>query len=113
MRPLEHVLLSRCGKEGAAKKSRKEKGEKRGRVICVNEHKISEYIENLTFKKKLFGGCCEDDVYEAIRQISSMYSELLEEAYGEIEELRKQAAAQQAENHRKSEEVGRIGGKAG
>lgn len=57
----------------------------------MEEHKISNYIENLHFRKKVFGGCCEEDVYEAIRHICSLYNEILEEAYAEMEKIKKAA----------------------
>lgn len=53
----------------------------------MEHHKISEYIENLTFRKRV-GGVDQEQVYEAIRQLSSMYNELLTEAYAENERLK-------------------------
>ena len=54
----------------------------------TQQHKISEYIENLDFKKTLGGGLQPDEVYEAIRKLTSMYNEVLAEAYQELAELR-------------------------
>lgn len=55
----------------------------------MEHHKISEYIENLTFRKRV-GGVDQEQVFEAIRQLSSMYDELLMEAYEENEQLKAQ-----------------------
>ena len=56
----------------------------------MNHHKISEYIDNLKFKKKAMGGVDVEQVYEAIRELSSMYNELLAEVYEENEQLKNQ-----------------------
>lgn len=56
----------------------------------MNHHKISEYIDNLKFKKKAMGGVDVEQVYEAIRELSSMYNELLAEVYEENEQLKSQ-----------------------
>ena len=53
----------------------------------MEHHKISEYIENLEFRKRV-GGVDPGQVYGAIRELSSMYNELLSEAYLEIERLK-------------------------
>lgn len=53
----------------------------------MEQHKISEYIENLTFRKRV-GGVDQEQVFEAIRELSSMYNELLMEAYEENEKLK-------------------------
>lgn len=53
----------------------------------MEQHKISEYIDNLAFRKRV-GGVDQEQVYAAIREISSMYSELLSEAYAENERLK-------------------------
>ena len=53
-----------------------------------SQHEISEYIDNLSFKKVLCKGFRPDDVYEAICNISSMYNQILSEAYAENEELK-------------------------
>lgn len=53
----------------------------------MEHHKISEYIDNLKFKKKV-RGFAPEQVYEAIRELSAMYNELLSEAYGENERLK-------------------------
>ena len=55
----------------------------------MEHHKISEYIENLTFRKRV-GGVDQEQVFEAIRELSSMYNELLMEAYEENEQLKAQ-----------------------
>lgn len=54
----------------------------------TQHHKISEYIENLEFKKNLGGGVNPDDVYEAIRELTSMYNDVLAEAYQEVSNMR-------------------------
>lgn len=54
-----------------------------------SQHEISEYIDNLSFKKVLCKGFRPDDVYEAICNISSMYNQILSEAYAENEELKR------------------------
>ena len=53
-----------------------------------DQQKISEYINNLKFKKSLGRGFNPDEVYEAIRKLSSMYDEVLSEAYMEMDELK-------------------------
>ena len=55
----------------------------------MEQHKISEYIDNLKFKKKV-GGFDPEQVYEAIRKLSSMYNDLLSEAYMQNERLQKE-----------------------
>lgn len=55
----------------------------------MEQHKISEYIDNLTFRKRV-GGVDQEQVYAAIREISSMYSELLSEVYEENEHLKQE-----------------------
>ena len=57
--------------------------------MYMEQHKISEYIENLTFRKRV-GGVDQEQVFEAIRELSSMYNELLMEAYEENERLKAQ-----------------------
>ena len=54
----------------------------------ADQHKISEYIENMEFKKTLGGGLQPDEVYETIRELTSMYNDVLAEAYQETAELR-------------------------
>ena len=54
----------------------------------MEQHKISEYIDNLKFQKKMVGGFDPEQVYEAIRKLSSMYNELLSEVYMENERLK-------------------------
>lgn len=47
---------------------------------------IAEYIENLQFRKKTFGGCDEEDVLQKIGGICKMYEAVisrLEKEYGE------------------------------
>lgn len=54
-----------------------------------NQHEISEYIENLPLKKTFCKGYRPDEVYEAICNLSSMYNQVLSEAYEENEELKR------------------------
>ena len=59
--------------------------------VCIymdKQHNISEYISNLTFKKKFFRGLNPDHVYEVVCEISSMYNALLSDAYTENEQLK-------------------------
>lgn len=53
-----------------------------------NQHMISDYIENISFKKKLCFGFTPDDVYETIRKLAAMYNEMLGKSYQEIAELK-------------------------
>lgn len=53
-----------------------------------DQHKISEYIEKMSFKKKLGVGFSPDEVYEAICDLTSMYNDVLAKSYQEVEELR-------------------------
>lgn len=72
----------------------------------MEQHKISEYIENLTFRKRV-GGVDQEQVFEAIRNLSSMYNELLTEAYEENERLKAQLETQEKVNElRKLDEEG-------
>lgn len=52
------------------------------------QHKISEYIEKMSFKKKLGMGFSPDEVYEAICELTSMYNDVLAKSYQEVSELR-------------------------
>ena len=71
----------------------------------MEHHKISEYIENLTFRKRV-GGVDQEQVFEAIRELSSMYNELLAEAYEENERLKEQLEKETKRNEiRKAEEL--------
>lgn len=54
----------------------------------AKQQKISEYIDNISFKKKLGMGLDPDEVYAAICDLSSMYNEVLAESHQEIEELK-------------------------
>lgn len=53
-----------------------------------DKQKISEYIDNLTFRKSLCMGFHPDEVYEAICNLTSMYNAVLSEAYDEADRLR-------------------------
>ncbi len=55
-----------------------------------DQHKISEYIDNLHFKKSLCLGIHPDEVYEVICNLTSMYNEILASAYDENESLKKE-----------------------
>lgn len=54
----------------------------------TDQHKISEYIDNLQFKKSLCMGIHPDEVYEVICNLTSMYNEILASAYEENESLK-------------------------
>lgn len=49
---------------------------------------ISDYIENISFKKKLCFGFTPDEVYEAIRKLAAMYNDMLGKSYQEIADLK-------------------------
>lgn len=53
-----------------------------------DKQKISEYIDNLTFRKSLCMGFHPDEVYEAICNLTSMYNAVLSDAYDEADRLR-------------------------
>ena len=55
----------------------------------MNPHQISEYIENLPLQKAFCKGYRPDEVYEVICTLSSMYNQVLSEAYEENEELKR------------------------
>lgn len=57
-----------------------------------NAHQISEYINNISFKESLGMGYNPDEVYEAICNMSSMYNQVLSEAYKENDELKTKVA---------------------
>lgn len=46
---------------------------------AVTKQRIADYIENLKFRKKIFGGADEYDVFRGIKKLDSMYAELLKE----------------------------------
>ena len=52
------------------------------------QHKISEYINKMSFKKKLGVGFSPDEVYEAIYDLTNMYNEILSDKHREVSELR-------------------------
>lgn len=52
------------------------------------QHKMSEYIDNLSLKKKFCMGFRPDDVYEVICDLTSMYNEILAESYEENENIK-------------------------
>lgn len=54
----------------------------------MNQHEISEYINNLPLQKTLCKGYRPDDVYEVIGNLSFMYNQLLAEMLVENEELK-------------------------
>ncbi len=56
----------------------------------MNTHEISEYIENLPLQKSFCNGYKPDEVYDVICNISSMYNQLLSQAYTENDELKRQ-----------------------
>ncbi len=56
----------------------------------AEKHKISEYIDQISFKKKFGMGFPPDEVYEVICDLTSMYNEVLAESYQEVSELKEQ-----------------------
>lgn len=54
-----------------------------------NQQKIAQYIDNLSFKKSVFGKVSANDVQEIVCDISSMYNEMLEDVYHENERLKR------------------------
>ncbi len=71
----------------------------------MEHHKISEYIDNLTFRKRV-GGVDQEQVFEAIRELSSMYNELLAESYEENERLKEELETSKRINElRKVDEI--------
>lgn len=43
-----------------------------------HEHKkIAEWLKNVRFRKKLFGGICEQDVWQKIEELNAMYESAL------------------------------------
>ena len=54
-----------------------------------DQQKIAEYIENLSFKKSMFGKVSTSDVKEVICEISDMYNDMLSNVYKENERLKR------------------------
>jgi len=54
-----------------------------------NQEKITQYIDNISFKKSVFGKVSTSDVQEIICDISSMYNEMLANVYNENERLKR------------------------
>ena len=54
----------------------------------MNQNQISDYIENLPLQTSFCKGYRPDEVYEVICNLSSMYNEVLSEAFAENEELK-------------------------
>ena len=67
------------------------------------QKKISEYIENISFKESLGMGYNPDEVYEAICNLSSMYNQVLSEAYRENEELKAKVEMLESQRLRRTE----------
>lgn len=57
--------------------------------MMSDRQKIAEYIENLSFKKSVFGKVSTNDVKEVICEISDMYNEMLSNVYKENERLKR------------------------
>lgn len=56
--------------------------------------KIDQYIKERKFRKKIFGGCDEEDVLHAIKDICSMYQDMCEQQVaGQTESVRRQLEA--------------------
>ena len=58
----------------------------------VNTYQISEYIDNISFKESLGMGYDPGEVFEAICNLSSMYNQVLSDAYKENDELKTKVA---------------------
>lgn len=54
-----------------------------------DNHKISEFIDGISFRKTVGGGLNPDDVYDSICQLTSLYNSVLAESYSENDELKK------------------------
>ncbi len=39
--------------------------------------KIAQWLKNLRFRKKIFGGVCEQDIWKKIEKLNAMYEEAL------------------------------------
>lgn len=65
----------------------------------MNTHKISEYIENLPLQKSFCYGYKPNDVFDVICNISSMYNQLLSEAYAENDELKRKLEYMERRSH--------------
>lgn len=63
----------------------------------VNTYQISEYIDNISFKESLGMGYDPDEVFEAICNLSSMYNQVLSDAYKENDELKTKVAMLEAQ----------------
>ena len=61
------------------------------------EHEISEYIENLPFKRVRCKGYRSEDVYQALSHLCTLYNQLLSQANEENEKLKKQLDAEGVE----------------
>ena len=70
----------------------------------MEHHKISEYIDNLSFRKRV--GCVDQEqVFEAIRELSSMYNEILAEVYEENERLKEELETSKKINELRKREL--------
>ena len=70
----------------------------------MEHHKISEYIDNLSFRKRV-GGVDQEQVFEAIRELSSMYNEILAEVYEENERLKEELETSKKVNELRKREL--------
>ena len=61
----------------------------RGINLASNINEISNYIRNIKFKTKFFGGIDEVDVWNKIEILNSEYKELFEKQQMEISILEK------------------------
>ena len=62
-----------------------------------DNHKISEFIDNISFKKTLGGGFRPDEVYDTICQLTSIYNEVLADSYRENDQLKQMLESRTAE----------------
>lgn len=47
------------------------------RELTVEYMKIAQWLKKLRFRKKIFGGICERDVWNKISELNAMYEEAL------------------------------------
>ncbi len=71
----------------------------------VNAHQISEYINDISFKESLGMGYNPDEVYEVICNLSSMYNQVLSDAYKENDELKTKVEMLEKQELQKMSEV--------
>ncbi|MCL2695316.1 MAG: hypothetical protein FWE69_03210 [Clostridiales bacterium] len=56
---------------------------------------IVEYLRNMSFKTKPFGGCDKEDVLDKIEELTRMYQRILNDMAQEVEQLKGEREARQ------------------